>query len=202
MKSTLIIIFLALVPCYHAQKNITDSLKNAALLFQNKLDSQYSDSIESPLKKEERLKFKGHEFFPVDMKYCVQAKLIRAPNEKTFGMKTTTNRQPMYVKYGEVHFKLNNKKYKLNVYQSMDLLNKPEYRDYLFLPFKDNTNGIETYGGGRFMDLRIGKVNMITIDFNQAYNPYCAYNHNYSCPVPPIENTLNVEIRAGVKLKE
>lgn len=184
-----------------SQTSLKDSLKNSALLFQNELDSQYSDSVQSPLTKEDRLKFKGHDFYPVDMKFCVEAKLVKSKNEQTFQMKTTTDRKPMYVKYGEVYFKLNNKKYKLSVYQSMDLLNKPEYRNYLFLPFKDRTSGVETYGGGRFMDLQIPKGDKIIIDFNKAYNPYCAYNHKYSCPVPPPENYLNAEINAGIRYK-
>lgn len=185
-----------------SQISLQDSLKNSALLFQNELDSQYSDSVQSPLTKEDRLKFKGHDFYPVDMKFCVEAKLIKSKNEQTFQMKTTTDRKPMYVKYGEVHFKLNNKKYKLSVYQSMDLLNKPEYRNYLFLPFKDKTSGVETYGGGRFLDLQIPKGDKIIIDFNKAYNPYCAYNHKYSCPVPPPENFLKTDVKAGIRYTE
>lgn len=185
-----------------SQISLQDSLKNSALLFQNELDSQYSDSVQSPLTKEDRLKFKGHDFYPVDMKFCVEAKLIKSKNEQTFQMKTTTDRKPMYVKYGEVHFKFNNKKYKLSVYQSMDLLNKPEYRNYLFLPFKDKTSGVETYGGGRFLDLQIPKGDKIIIDFNKAYNPYCAYNHKYSCPVPPPENFLKTDVKAGIRYTE
>lgn len=185
-----------------SQTSLPDSLKNSALLFQNELDSQYSDSVKSPLTKEDRLKFKGHDFYPIDMKFCVEAKLVKSKNEQTFQMKTTTDRKPMYVKYGEVHFKLNNKKYKLSVYQSMDLLNKPEYRNYLFLPFKDNTSGVETYGGGRFMDLQIPKGDKIIVDFNKAYNPYCAYNHKYSCPVPPPENFLKTDVKAGIRYTE
>lgn len=201
MKSILAFLFLFLSQIYFAQNLSKDSLKNSALLFQNELDSQYSDSVKSPLTKEDRLKFKGHDFYPIDMKFCVEAKLVKSKNEKTFQMKTTTDRKPMYVKYGEVHFTLNNKKHKLSVYQSMDLLNKPEYRNYLFLPFKDNTSGVETYGGGRFMDLQIPAGEKIIIDFNKAYNPYCAYNHKYSCPVPPPENYLNAEINAGIRYK-
>lgn len=74
-----------------------------------------------------------------------------------------------------------------------------EYRDYLFLPYTDLTNAIETYGGGRFMDLLIPSGDTIIIDFNKSYNPSCAYNHAYSCPIPPEENDLNIRITAGVK---
>nr|WP_305050744.1 DUF1684 domain-containing protein [Elizabethkingia bruuniana] len=90
--------------------------------------------------------------------------------------------------------------YSLKVYQSQDLIKKPSFKDHLFLPFRDATNEKETYGGGRYIDLRIPKKDHLIIDFNKAYNPYCAYNaFDYNCPIVPIENKLPVEIRAGVK---
>jgi uncharacterized protein len=199
MKKLLLVIFLAGALGVSAQK---DSLEASALQFQKELNEQYSDSLRSPLLKEDRLKFKGHDFYPVDMSYCVDAKFIRTPGEKTFGMKTTGERLPTYIKYGEVHFKINNKKCKLNVYQNVELVKKAGYENYLFLPFKDLTSGVETYGGGRYIDLHKTTGNFMIIDFNKAYNPYCAYNHGYSCPVTPVENMLDVEIKAGVKLKE
>jgi len=73
------------------------------------------------------------------------------------------------------------------------------YRDYLFLPFKDATNGDSTYGGGRYIDIRMSEINnnTLTIDFNKAYNPYCAYSDGFNCPVPPLENHLEVALEAG-----
>lgn len=167
--------------------------------FQNQLDKEYRDEKESPLLPEDRAVFKGHPFFPIDAKYFIVAEFVRTENEKPFGMKTSTARLPMYEKYGEVHFKIDGKPCKLNVYRSLDLKNKEGYGDYLFLPFSDLTNGEETYLGGRYIDLRIPNGNTIAIDFNQAYNPYCAYNHKYSCPAVPQENVLAVAVRAGVK---
>ena len=79
---------------------------------------------------------------------------------------------------------------------------KYEYAGFLFLPFKDLTNGKETYGGGRFMDILIPDTDKIILDFNKAYNPYCAFSHRYSCPLPPFENWLKTEIPAGEKLKQ
>ncbi|MNH33262.1 hypothetical protein D3C86_1572800 [compost metagenome] len=114
-------------------------------------------------------------------------------------MPTTTARKPVYEKYGEAHFKLNGKDLVLSIYQSHSLREKAEYKDHLFLPFMDLTNGEESYGGGRFLDLTIPEDDTIVIDFNKAYNPYCAYNHKYSCPIPPKENDMNTEIKAGVK---
>ena len=91
------------------------------------------------------------------------------------------------------------KAFKLNVYQNVDLNKKTGYEDYLFLPFSDLTCGKESYIGGRYVDMKIQKGKIWTIDFNKAYNPYCAYNYEYSCPIVPLENDLDIEILAGVK---
>jgi hypothetical protein len=81
------------------------------------------------------------------------------------------------------------------------LTKKEGYEDFLFLPFNDYTNGNETYGGGRYLDLRIPDGSTIILDFNKAYNPYCAYTDRYSCPVPPKENSITTYIYAGVQFK-
>ena len=79
------------------------------------------------------------------------------------------------------------------------MFDKEGYEDYLFLPFLDNTNGEESYGGGRYVEARIPEGDTIIIDFNKAYNPYCAYNEKYSCPIVPRQNYLPIEVKAGVK---
>jgi uncharacterized protein len=167
--------------------------------FQLELNNSYADSLKSPLTKEDFKHFKGLDFFSINEKYIVQATFIRTKKEKPFGMKTTTSRTPLYVKYGELHFLIDEKDFKLNVYQNKDLIKKPGYADYLFLPFSDLTCGKESYIGGRYVDMRIQKGKIWTIDFNKAYNPYCAYNYKYSCPIVPLENDLDIEIFAGVK---
>lgn len=85
------------------------------------------------------------------------------------------------------------------MYQNLDLIKKPGFKDYLFLPFTDMTCGDESYLGGRYIDMKMPTSKWITIDFNKAYNPYCVYNDNYSCPIVPSENHLDIEIKAGVK---
>ena len=114
-------------------------------------------------------------------------------------MKTTTDRLPEYVKHGIVTFDLFDKSYSLNIYRNLDIIDRDGYEDYLFLPFLDDTNGDESYGGGRYIDLDIPEGNNLVIDFNSAYNPYCTYNEKYSCPIVPRENYLSLEINAGVK---
>ena len=144
-------------------------------------------------------KFKGLVFYPIDLKYQVTATFVRTPDEKPFLMPTSTSRKPEYVKYGEAHFMIDNEKYKLNLYKNTSTYDDPEFKDNLFLPFTDFTSGDGSYGGGRYIDARIPKGDKIIIDFNKAYNPYCAYSHNYSCPIPPKENDLTVRIEAGVR---
>ena len=114
-------------------------------------------------------------------------------------MKTTSDRAAEYRKYGELKFQLQGKKFKLNLYQNIKLSQRKGYEDYLFLPFTDASNGEGSYGGGRYIDFRIPKGKEVVIDFNKAYNPYCAYNGKYSCPIPPVENDISVAIKAGVK---
>lgn len=192
MKKLLILLFFSVFA--FAQKDLTSAEK-----FQMELNQSFLDSLKSPLKKEDLKTFKGLNFFPLNEKFIVEATFIRTKKEKAFGMKTTTSRTPLYVKYGELHFTTGGKNLKLNVYKNIDLSKKLGYEDYLFLPFSDLTCGEESYIGGRYLDMRIQKGKKWTIDFNKAYNPYCAYNYEYSCPIVPLENDLDIEILAGVK---
>lgn len=189
-----IILFLFCFTSTYAQKDVA-----AAEKFQSELNKSYADSLKSPLMKDDLKQFKGLDFYPIDEKYIVEAIFIRTKREKSFKMKTTTSRTPMYKKYGELHFSIDGKELKLNVYQNVDLKKKPGYEDYLFLPFSDLTCGKDSYIGGRYIDMRIPKSEKVIVDFNQAYNPYCAYNYEYSCPIVPLENDLDIEINAGVK---
>ncbi len=167
--------------------------------FRDELNKEYADSITSPLLKEDLLNFKGLKYYPVNKSFKVEAKFFRTPDELPFKMKTSTNRTPEYLKFGDVEFNLKGEIIKVPIYQSIKLKEKEEYKDYLFLPFRDLTSGKNSYGGGRYIDLKIPEGETIIIDFNKAYNPYCAYNHKYSCVVPPAENFINVKVKAGVK---
>jgi uncharacterized protein (DUF1684 family) len=191
----LIALLLFALPLAAQQKYDAAAVKK----FQVDLDGEYADPLKSPLAKEDRAAFKGLDYFNADEAYFVNAKLVRTKDEKPFEMKTTTARRPKYVKYGELSFALKGRQFTLNVYRDVDLSAQPEYADYLFLPFSDLTNGKESYVGGRYIDLKIPQGDTIAIDFNTAYNPYCAYNHKYSCPIVPRDNDLDIEIKAGVK---
>lgn len=167
--------------------------------YREKLNIEFSDTASSPLTKEGLAHFQELEFFPIDPEYRVEASFILNPDPDPFEMPTNTTRKPIYVKYGEAHFELHGQDIVLEIYQSEAAKKMKEFKEYLFLPFKDLTNGNESYGGGRFLDLKIPAGKTIIIDFNKAYNPYCDYNHKYSCPIPPEVNHLNIEIPAGVK---
>ena len=167
--------------------------------FQNELNEQYGDEEKSPLTKEDFKTFKSLEFFPIDTVYRVIAELKFFKNSKPINMKTTTDRIAVYKVYATATFNINGEKHVLRIYQSERLLLTQDFEDYLFLPFTDESNGSSSYGGGRFIDLKIPDKDTMIIDFNKAYNPYCAYSDRYSCAIPPKANHLNTEILAGVK---
>lgn len=164
---------------------------------------EFLTSTNSPLTKDDLAYL---DFYPANESLIVKCKFKLSKKSTPFELPTYSGITKTYQKFGELHFKLNGKKEKLAVYRSLALATNPLYRDYLFLPFKDLTNVKETYGGGRYIDLRMKELasKPIYIDFNRAYNPYCAYSDGYNCPIPPQENHLKIEIKAGEKkfLKE
>ena len=173
--------------------------KKEILKFQKELNEGYLSKEDTPLRGENYTNFKAHPFFPIDLKYRVVADFVRTPNAIPFDMNTSSGKTRPYVEYGKATFTLNGKKHTVTLYQNLTLIKKPEYADHLFLPFKDETAGTETYGGGKYLDLTIPKGNTMVIDFNQSYHPYCAYNaYDYSCPIVPRENWISARIEAGV----
>jgi uncharacterized protein (DUF1684 family) len=141
-------------------------------------------------------------FFPADESYKVTATFEKIAKANWFKMETSGPIKKNFRVYGVAHFVLHDTALQLNIYQSQDLLGNDQYHDYLFLPFTDLTTGEESYATGRYLDFRIQDIHgdKLTIDFNKAYNPNCAYISNkYNCPVPPKENNLPVAILAGEK---
>ena len=153
----------------------------------------------SPIPDEEKAIFKKLNYYKPNTEFRKVAVFTRFDQATHFLMKTSTERLPEYSVYGVVNFSHDGKKYSLNIYQNIELVKKPEYEKHLFVPFNDETNGKETYDGGRFLDLSETGADTLVLDFNLAYNPYCAYNHKYSCPIPPQSNNLNIKIEAGEK---
>lgn len=159
----------------------------------------FGDPETSILLKEDVDQFEGLPFYEIDDNFRICAKFKKIKKGKEFKMQTSTERLPVYIPYGTLKFKINGKKEKLTVYQNVALTKKEEYKDYLFIPFTDLTNDVETYAGGRYLDIEISDLENPIIDFNLCYNPYCAYNHKYSCPIPPLENHLKMDVKAGIK---
>tara|TARA_B100000676_G_scaffold52707_1_gene51951 strand:+ start:121 stop:714 length:594 start_codon:yes stop_codon:yes gene_type:complete len=163
--------------------------------FQREINDFFKDASVSPLKKRDLKNFRGLDFFTYDSTYLVTAKLTKTPKEKPFMMLTTTDMVVEYIKYGTISFELLSNQYSLDIYKNLE---DPNERDNLFLPFLDDTNGNESYGGGRYINLDIPQGDNLIIDFNSAFNPYCVYDEKYSCPIVPRENYLPLEIKAGV----
>lgn len=192
-------LLLMLIPAL-AFSQTEKKLISAVRKFQTELNKGYTNKKETPLRGENFRNFKQHPFFPVDLKYRIKARFSKTENAVPFELPTSSGETQPYQEFGKATFDFNGGTYVLSIYQSLDLIEKEGYRDYLFLPFRDETNGKETYGGGKYIDLRIPEGNEIIIDFNQSYQPYCAYNaYDYSCPIVPEANFLPVKIEAGVK---
>ncbi len=141
-------------------------------------------------------------FFPINMKYRVIARFEKTESNAWFLMPTSGTLKKTYRVYGTFHFQVAGKPQQLRIYQSQDLLQNDQYKNYLFLPFTDATSGKETYHGGRYLDLTFDDIhgNEVILDFNKAYNPYCAYvTGRYNCPIPPPENHLTIALEAGEK---
>nr|WP_297307821.1 DUF1684 domain-containing protein [uncultured Flavobacterium sp.] len=189
-----IIVLFWLLPFLNFAQNKTE----AAQKYQTELVSFYNNAETTPLDKDEKQVFKGITFFDIDEKFIVEAELEILKNEKPFLMPSTGKKQQEYKKYGILHFTIDEKPLQLVVYQNIALSKRKGFEKNLFLPFYDLTSGEITYGGGRYLDVEIPDSNKMIIDFNKAYNPYCAYSIRYSCPITPEENFLDIEIKAGV----
>ena len=167
--------------------------------FQREMNAMFKDATTSPLSEEDLKSFEGLDFFDVDSTFVVTARLERTPDTEFFPMKTTTDRISHDRVFGVLHFEVEGQALKLNIYQNKENLETEGLQDHLFLPFLDATNGVTTYGGGRYIDLSIPAGDSLVVDFNKAYNPYCVYNEKFSCPLVPRANYLPVEIKAGLK---
>ncbi len=191
----LLTILIAIIICLTTSAQMTES---EVLDHRSDHLKELVDPEQGMLSEEEITSFGGLDYFEFDSTYQITA-IFQKSKGKKFEMPTSTERLPVYRRFGYITFTINGKNCKLEVYQNMSLKKKKEFKDYLFIPFRDATSRIEAYGGGRYLDVKIPKGNSIQLDFNLAYNPYCAYSNHYSCPIPPIENTLKVSILAGEK---
>lgn len=143
------------------------------------------------------------DFYPAESNWRIPARFERVNDMNWFDMETSGTRKKAHRVYGLLHFSIRDTNYVLRVYQSQELLATKQYRDWLFVPFTDKTSGITTYDNGRYIDLLTSDLENgkdFLLDFNKAYNPYCAYiSGMFNCPIPPAENDLPVQVMAGEK---
>lgn len=161
-------------------------------------DRNFKNDPDSPLLAEDRESFQGLQYYPVDLSLRFEGALVKYDSllpDTIIG--TKGDRRPA-LRYGYFPFTYQNREYRLQIYKI--LRDNPAYAKYLFLGFTDRTSGGETYGGGRYIDLVENEENHYVVDFNLAYNPFCAYNPRYSCAIPGAENRLPFAVKAGEKV--
>lgn len=195
--STIVISFICLGILYPSVSTAQSFLENIKTYRAHYREKFLNNSKQ--LLKEDDLQYLR--FYEPDSTYLVKATIELTPDAQEFNIPTYSGLQRPYIKYGVLNFNLKGEKLQLSVYRNLMLKDNPAYKDYLFIPFKDLSNGNETYGGGRYMELRTGEFvgNTVLLDFNTAYNPYCAYSEGFNCPIPPFENHLKVKIEVGEK---
>jgi uncharacterized protein (DUF1684 family) len=159
-------------------------------------DEAFKSGESSPLLPEDRAGFRGLAYFPIDRGLRFAVRLQRYSSPKQVRLGTNTGEIRTGLRYGYFDFQVGDQACRLQAYRLDDT---PGSAPYLFVPFRDATSGRETYGSGRYIDLKENTSGIYELDFNRAYNPSCAYNDEFSCPVPPGENALKVAIRAGEK---
>jgi uncharacterized protein (DUF1684 family) len=140
---------------------------------------------------------KGLNYYAPNLRYRIKASLIPIDDKKVVNLPTSDNKENEYLEYGYATFRLKGEECKLLI---LEITDQGPSHGTLFLAFADSTSARETYGAGRYLELKkVPGMTSFVLDFNKAYNPYCAYNDNFSCPIPPKENFLKVAIPAGEK---
>jgi len=193
------VLLMMMVTCTVTSLEAQSDYKAGVMAFRDSTNRAFADTATSILMPQDIPGFHGLEFFPINEKFRVKAKFTRIKIAQAVPMKTSGTRTPPYKPYGWLDFKIDKKKFRLTLYQSVDP-QRPHLNNYLLLAFTDLTTGQECYGGGRYLEFTTDEVQKkMVVDFNFCYNPYCAYNNKYSCVIPPAENFLDVRIEAGVK---
>lgn len=167
--------------------------------YKDSLNNNFRGDKLSPLSDMDKEKFNTLNFYDFNPELIVNARFEKLDKGDELLLKTTTQRKPIYVKYGYLHFEIDGKKQRLTVLQSANREVGSEYYNYLSVMFTDKTTGNGSYKVGRYMGLHAPLSEQLVLNFNHTYNPYCAYSNRYSCPIPPSENFMDVKIEAGVQ---
>jgi len=159
--------------------------------FRKEKDGFFGGHPQSPLTREQRRDFHGLNYFPENNDLRIEVKLDEFPSKTQMEMQTTTGDVQTYERFGRFHFQVDGRDAELTIYRN---------ENGFFLPFVDSQAGKETYPAGRYLEPEPLTGGRFLVDFNLAYNPYCAYNEMWSCPITPPENRLKLPIRAGEKI--
>jgi len=166
--------------------------KNDIYLKRKEKDMYFKSNTNSPISRVLRHKFKGLKYFDYNPKFIFKAQYSQLATQDSINISNNFGTKENYSIYGTLSFESEEKK------QILFLFKREASSDYLWLPFHDKSNGVKTYSGGRYLDFSIQKMSdYVELDFNLAYNPYCAYSSNYACPIIPPENHLDIAIFAG-----
>jgi uncharacterized protein (DUF1684 family) len=167
----------------------------AALWRDRAAKDQFMGSPESPLPPERRSGFQGLRYFAPDPTWRVHARVESMAKPDTVRFLTSQRTFDVFLRIGRAHFTRRGREGALWVYRSLA-------DEQLFVPFTDATSGRDTYGAGRYLDPGAANGDSLTLDFNRAYNPYCAYDARWVCPLPPPENHLQERVEAGEKASD
>jgi hypothetical protein len=193
------IVGLVMIYSFDSSQTQEDYLKELKE-YREKKDKMFKTSIESPLDKKEKKEFKELFYYEPNLTFKVEAQIERFLLKEMIKINTSTNVPRTYLKYAKVKFNIREQSYEMVLLKPVKGLDAMvSGSQLLFLPFTDETSGRETYGAGRYLDFEEPKGDKIILDFNYAYNPYCAYNSVYDCPIPPAENNLPIAVLAGEK---
>ncbi len=199
MKYILLCVLFTSVGCGNKLIETTAEYRSEVASFRSTYKANFMKQPNGPLAENDLTNL---DFFKADANYRCKCKVDVPSIKEAIEVDTYAGKKKNYLKYATALCNVGGKKIYLAIYSSSKVQLMPVYRDHLFLPFMDHTNGESSYGGGRYIDLKTGDVtddNYIIIDFNKCYNPYCAYSDGYNCPIPPLENHLDLAIMAGEK---
>ncbi len=202
MKSSKIFFLVALIvlgaSVIYLFNNVSVADKYFSIINKERIEKNelFKNGEDSPLTFNQKLTFDSLNYFPIKKEFLVKATFETNPTKETIRIGYSDGSEKLYIKYGFASFILMGQPQQLTILKPTFF----EGEEYLFLAFYDETSTVETYGGGRYIDLDPNPGNTIEIDFNKAYNPYCAYNGEYRCPIPPKENQITVAVTAGEKI--
>lgn len=198
MKKAILLFILTSISFFACAQD--DAHKKEIRAWQQSQNEEFKDPARTPLMAEDRTNFQGHYFFPIDKDYRVTARFESTPKSPVFLLATSKGTEKRYRRLGKLHFNLKEKAITIEAYIPVQGFGMAALSQHVFIPISDQTNGNTTYDAGRYLHIDgVPASKEWVLDFNKLYNPFCAYNANFECPVVPEPNRLDIPIEAGVK---